>query len=174
MKYIQTMQRGGRLLFAFMWVPFICIFAGTASEMFGSAGVRFTDWVNQYLPGFVSSNGELSLLSEISIGVTIALSVLSMFLIFGSVFVSAAFNKRLRQNGKPATAKVVSLASTGTRINGQPVVRFMLEVQPSDRSAFHAETEQLVDQVNLPRLQPGHEVQVRYDPDSLDVALADL
>ena len=175
MKHAKWMFTLGRLLFAFMWLPFMCIFIGNAPEIFGGAGIRFAERINQVLPGLMSTGGEqLSRLSEISIAVTIGLSLLSMVLIFGSTGVSAYNNQKLRNIGKSASAKVVSMVSTGTRINNNPVMRFVLEVEPGDRSPFHAEAEQIVRPESFGRLQPGAVVSVRYDPDTQEAVIVDL
>ncbi len=175
MKHAKWMYTLGRLLFAFMWLPFLCIFAGNAPEIFGSAGFRFAERVNQILPGLMSTSaGEFSRLSEISTVVTLGLSLLSMALIFGSTGVSAYTNQKLRNIGKSANAKVVSMVSTGTRINNNAVMRFVLEVEPGDRSAFHAEAEQIMRPESLGRLQPGAVVPVRYDPDTQEAVITDL
>ncbi|MBX3002677.1 MAG: hypothetical protein KF821_01530 [Anaerolineales bacterium] len=173
MKTAQRMQRIGQWLFLFMWIPFLCIFLGNIGEIFGSAGVRIAQDVNRYIPGLLGTSGEeLSILSQVSLVLTLVMAVLAMLLTFGSLGFSSAANSRVRAQGKEASATITHLASTGTRVNNNPMVHFTLEVKPADGSpAFFAETEQLVDIVNLPRLQKGSSVRVRYDPNSQEVAI---
>jgi hypothetical protein len=173
MKLVENMRRLGSLMFLFMWLPFTCIFVGMAEEM-GGFGLLVAAWVDRLLPGMLTLNDSgMSTLSEISLTITIALSVLSMVLIFGSPALAALLNRRLINSGRQATAKIISLEQTGTTINDNPVVRFVLEVDRPDGSPFHAEAERLVPLVQIPRLQPGASVQVRYDPNTLEVAISD-
>lgn len=158
-------------MFMLLWLPFACIFVGMASQM-GRLGVQLAAWVDRFLPGlFTPGSSGLSLLSSVSLTVTIVMSALAMLLIFGSSAVAGLQNRRLLQNGRQASATIVSATATGTYINNNPMVRFMLEVQPPDRSPFHAEAERLVQQMQIPTLQPGASVQVRYDPDTQEVAI---
>jgi hypothetical protein len=173
MKLVESMRRVGSLMFLFMWIPFTCIFVGMAGEM-GSFGRSLAAWIDRFLPGLLAiNNSGTSTLSDISTTITIAMSVLSMLLIFGSPALAAILNRRLIKNGRQATAKIVSLEQTGTYINNNPVVRFVLEVDRPDGRPFHAEAERLVPLVQIGSLQPGASVQVRYDPDSLEVAIVD-
>ncbi|MCW5873611.1 MAG: hypothetical protein KIS88_03085 [Anaerolineales bacterium] len=174
MKLAQAIQNFGRLILFFMWVPFVCVFAGMASEMFGASGKQFAAWVNGFVPGLmdVGSSG-LSLLSNVALISTIGLSLLGMLMVFGGPLLVGIINRRLRTEGTAATAKVVSLVQTGTYINNNPMVRFVLEVQPPSGSPFHAEAERLVNLVDLARLQPGASVSVRYNSDTGDVAIED-
>jgi hypothetical protein len=96
-----------------------------------------------------------------------------MVLLVGAPVLSAATNRQVVSSGLPATAKILAITDTGTTINQNPVIHFLLQVQPSDRSAFQAETEKLVPRLQVPRFQPGSFVAVKYHPDSLAVAILD-
>jgi hypothetical protein len=82
-------------------------------------------------------------------------------------------NRRLMNSGSHATARILTATQTGTYINENPVVHFTLEVRPASGQPFDAEAEQLVNQMQIPRFQPGEHVQVRYDPDTLEVTISD-
>lgn len=172
MKLVELMRRLGSLLFFFMWIPFTCIFLGSVQQ-YGRFGQRIAAAIDSVLPGLLNASGpdDMSTLTEISLGITIALSVLSMLLIFGSPLLAWLQNGKLLRNGEKATARILSLSQTGTTVNDNPVVRFVLEVKPSTRQPFHAETERLVSLVDLAKFQEGSEVTVRYDPNSLEVAI---
>ncbi|UYN89521.1 MAG: hypothetical protein KIT08_10540 [Anaerolineales bacterium] len=175
MKFVKTIQQFGQLLFLFMWFPFTCIFAGMAAEMFGDVGIRFAAWVDNYLPGLISIQPSgLSRLSEIALTITIGLSIVSMLLIFGAPALAGILNRRVLQTGKAATASIVSMTQTGTYINNNPMVRFVLEVEPGDASPFHAETERLVQLTELGSLKPGDTVSVRYNPETNEVAISSV
>jgi hypothetical protein len=62
---------------------------------------------------------------------------------------------------------------TGTTINQDPLVRMVLEVHPPGGAPFQAETERLVSRLQIPQIQPGMVVEVKYDPATNAVALAD-
>ena len=66
--------------------------------------------------------------------------------------------------GKPATGTVVRLIDTGTTINNDPVVEFVLEVTPPDGMPYEARTKGLVSRLDIPAVQPGRVFPVKYDP----------
>jgi hypothetical protein len=71
-----------------------------------------------------------------------------------------------------ATARIIEIKDTGSRVNYDPRVHIRMEVHPEAGEAFQAETEMVVSVVDLPRLQPGASVPVKYDPgDHTRVAL---
>jgi hypothetical protein len=74
--------------------------------------------------------------------------------------------------GVPANAKIVRLIDTGTTINNDPVVDFELEVRPPDGEAYSAHSKGLVSRLDIPQVQPGRIVAVKFDPkDRTRVAL---
>jgi len=75
--------------------------------------------------------------------------------------------------GQPTTAKVIGLKDTGTTINQDPVVDFVLEVYPRDGGdPYEAQTKALVSRLEVPQVQPGRILPVKYDPkDRTRVAL---
>ena len=66
--------------------------------------------------------------------------------------------------GKPATATIVGISDTGVTINQNPVVAFDLEVQPDNAAPFRAHTKALVSRLDVPQIQPGRKVPVKFDP----------
>lgn len=74
--------------------------------------------------------------------------------------------------GKPASATIVRLIDTGTTINNDPVVDFVLQVTPPEGEAWEAHSKALVGRLDVPSVQPGRVVPVKYDPrDRTRVAL---
>jgi hypothetical protein len=74
--------------------------------------------------------------------------------------------------GLPATATVLELRDSGTTINDDPVVIFVLRVEPAEGELFTAESRALVSRLDVPQVQPGRVLPVRYDPaDPARVAL---
>lgn len=66
--------------------------------------------------------------------------------------------------GEPATAKIVRLIDTGTTINNDPVVDFVLEVHPRAGETYEAHSKGLVSRLDVPQVQPGKVVPVKVDP----------
>lgn len=78
----------------------------------------------------------------------------------------------IRKVGTPATARVLRIWDTGVTLNDDPVVGFRLEVRAEGLEPFEAETKALIGRLDVPRIQPGQEVPVRFDPnDHTRVAL---
>jgi hypothetical protein len=80
--------------------------------------------------------------------------------------------KHIRAIGKPAAATVVQIWDTGVTVNNDPVVGFLLDVKPEGQPPFQAKTKALISRLAVPRIQPGAELRVMYDPnDRTQVAL---
>lgn len=65
--------------------------------------------------------------------------------------------------GQPARAEILQLLDTGTRINDDPVVEFVLEVRPEGKPPYQARTRGWVSQLDIPAVQPGRVVPVKFD-----------
>lgn len=70
----------------------------------------------------------------------------------------------IRQTGKSAMGRVLAISDTGMTLNNDPVVRFRLEVHPEGEEAFEAETQAVIGRLDIPQIQPGAELPVKYDP----------
>lgn len=97
----------------------------------------------------------------------------TLILIFGSNIPRTLAHRRLQKNGLAADARVIKVWETGMRINNNPVVRMLLEVRPPYQHTFEAETERLMSFSDPVYMHPGAVVQVKYDPESKEVAIAD-
>ena len=74
--------------------------------------------------------------------------------------------------GVAAPATVVQIWDTGVTVNDDPVVGFLLDVKPEGQAPFQAKTKALVSRLAVPRVQPGAQLKVMYDPkDTTRVAL---
>lgn len=154
MKNVTGMRKWGWLCFMVAWIPFIGIFIGMSSLPEGSY-----DW------------GQLPLLARGSILATGVLFGLSMLLLLGTSLLGGIENAQVLKNGQPAYAKVLELRDTGTTINYNPLVHFKLEVHPPAGPAFVAETERVIPRLQIPQIQPGTEVDVKFDPNTKEVAI---
>ncbi len=157
MELPKIMRRIGWICFFTMWLPFGTLFIG----MIGMPSGEY-DWV------------ELPVLSRYSLLAVGVLFFGSFFFLFGASIVTWYLNRTIRAEGILADAEVINLQDTGTTVNNNPVVRLYLEVRPADEPAFEAEAEQLISRLAIPTYQPGSIIKVWYDPESQDVALADL
>jgi hypothetical protein len=72
--------------------------------------------------------------------------------------------KAIRRTGTAATARVLQIFDTGMTLNNDPVVRFRLQVYPDGEEPFEAETKAVIGRLDIPRIQPGAQLQVKYDP----------
>ena len=78
----------------------------------------------------------------------------------------------IRRTGLPAKALVLRIWDTGMTLNENPVVGFLLRVSADGIEPFEAETQAVIGRLDVPQIQPGAQVPVKYDPsDHLRVAL---
>ncbi len=72
--------------------------------------------------------------------------------------------KRLLANGLAAKAKIIDISDTGVTVNQNPMVKFLLEVQPADGKPFQVTVKSIISRLDVPQFQPGVEVPVVYNP----------
>lgn len=150
----RNMRRLSWILFGLMWIPFTGIFIGMIGLPEGDYA-----WI------------ELPMITRTSIILTGLLGGLSMLIMIGIPIISWLRNREVRDEGLPAQAKILKIWDTGTTINQNPVVGLLLEVHPPGGTPFQAETEQLISRLQVPMIQPGMEISVKYDPHTQAVAL---
>jgi hypothetical protein len=148
------MRTIGRICFGLMWIPFIGLFVGMI-------GMPDGDYAFSDMP-------PLTRYSIVGVGFFM---VASIGLQVGALLLTGTSNRSLQKNGRLADATILTITDTGTWVNNRPVVRFTLEVRPPGEPPFQAEAERLVSPLEIPHIQPGMELPVRYDPASKAVAL---
>ncbi len=105
--------------------------------------------------------------------VTLLFTGAIIFFVYRTVFGKINQSNKLLTTGVPAQARVLQLADTGVRLNDNPQVKLVLEVQPLGQPAYQVEIASFVSMLKLAQIQPGNIVNVRYDPaDPSKVALA--
>ncbi|MCX6398910.1 MAG: hypothetical protein NTX33_03125 [Propionibacteriales bacterium] len=72
---------------------------------------------------------------------------------------------RLRQNGQPALAQVLSFDQTGVRINDQPVLLLQMRIHGEDIEPYEVQAREVVPEVRIPLLYAG-ELPVLVDPET--------
>lgn len=85
-------------------------------------------------------------------------------IVFGGMLLRWRVKQRVLQTGVAATATIVRVWDTGTRINDNPRVGMLLQVQPATGAPFQAEIKETVSIVQMPMFQPGAHLEVKYDP----------
>ena len=68
------------------------------------------------------------------------------------------------QDGTPAQATILRIWDTGTTLNDNPVVGFLLEVRPPNLPAYQAESKSMIPRLSISQFQPGATVPVKIDP----------
>ncbi|HEY8563802.1 MAG TPA: hypothetical protein VIL74_25710 [Pyrinomonadaceae bacterium] len=76
-------------------------------------------------------------------------------------------NKKLLIEGEPAQAKILKIWQTGVTLNDDPQIGMLLEVRAENRPVFHGEAKRFVSLLQIPRVQVGSSVEVRFDPQDL-------
>ena len=95
----------------------------------------------------------------IAVPVLLIVGLLVMRLVRGS-----AQNREVLAHGASAPATIVRVWETGTRLNDQPQIGVVLQVQPADKPSFQAEAKMFISYLQAAQMQPGMLVNVRYDP----------
>jgi hypothetical protein len=65
--------------------------------------------------------------------------------------------------GEPAQAKILRMWDTGTTLNDDPKLKFLLEVRPSGRDPYQVEIKCYVSHLRLSQVQPGNVIAVKID-----------
>ncbi len=102
--------------------------------------------------------------------------VLTIGFIILSFVVAAALSNRVNQSTHPSEemlenhikgkAIVQKIDQTGTWVNNNPQVAFVLEVHPPSDPPYQLETNKVVQIIDVPQIQPGKEINVLIDPDN--------
>jgi hypothetical protein len=100
----------------------------------------------------------------------IAVVLLSCLLLFGCVtklvdrMTGEDKADEIRATGQPARARVLKVWSTGTIVNGNPVIGLRLKVYGYGEP-FETDTKALINRRDVSRFRAGIEISVMYDPE---------
>ncbi len=104
------------------------------------------------------------LLPLVGVGIT----VIVLWRVLGGLFKGQARDRKLLQTGAKASAQVLAVQATGASISygghRQPQVALTLQVQPASGQPFQSQLVTYVSELQIPQIQPGAVVQVRYNP----------
>jgi len=109
-----------------------------------------------------------------AIAALFACAMLFAFLQVGSFFVAWREREQIKATGIPAKATIMSITTTGTEVNDEPLIRIELEVQPPYDERFVTTVEYVVPYSSLPDLQKGIEVRVFWREGTHEVAIEGL
>ncbi len=84
----------------------------------------------------------------------------------GCAVIGGRANEHLLQQGVRARAVVVSITETGWLVNRRPECEIVLRVEPRGGESYVTSVREVVSLTQIPQLQPGRPVAVRYDPNN--------
>lgn len=113
------------------------------------------------IAGAVMKDGVLIGIGVAVIVATIAVRIVTMV---RKSDADRAERKRLWEQGRPATARIVAIGTNGGGMNNHPRVDFELDVSINGDSPYRVTTSALISKLAIPRIQPGCEIAVRVDP----------
>ena len=96
--------------------------------------------------------------------VPLALGPIIILVVFGSLWLRSMRRSFILSHGIPGTALVESASLTGTRVNGNPVIRLDCQVQPQGKSSYRARTRKVFSIVDAPFVRPGITLPIKIDP----------
>ena len=105
----------------------------------------------------------------ISAIVPIIITVIVFFFVFrflGNLSKAGQATQQLLLTGIPATANVLQLEDGGMRVNDNPMVNVMLEVNSSQFGTYQTVVRSIVPLIKLAQVQPGQTVNVKIDPNN--------
>lgn len=86
-------------------------------------------------------------------------------IVAGPPIVRAIREDAVLAEGTPAPAVILELSETGNLYNEVPELRIVLEVRPASGEPWRAEVREFVAAHDTPKIQPGTEISVKYDPE---------
>ena len=115
-------------------------------------------------PVLLVSQGFLSsVFAFLAFSIIFFLSVVLPLLFIVPTILTWRRNKHLRRHGTAARAKISKIWDTGVSLNADPQVGLRMIIFADDRPPFQAETKSIVSRLQIPLVQVGSMVEVRYD-----------
>ena len=111
------------------------------------------------MPAQLNNLIALSIAAPVVLSIAITVVVLIMVRKYMRTMTGASL-----KNGLPAQATILRIWDTGTTINDNPVVGFVLEVRPQHLPAYQAEAKSMIPRLSIPQFQPGATIPVKIDP----------
>lgn len=111
---------------------------------------------------FVIDEPDTGWMLPTGLGITV-LDLVIGFLIGRGRYRTRAKLHRLRTNGQPARAEVLSFDQTGVRVNDQPMLLLKLRLHGGDFTPYEVQAREVVPEIRIPMLHAG-ELPVLIDP----------
>jgi hypothetical protein len=86
-------------------------------------------------------------------------------IVAGPIIVRQLQEDAVLAKGTPARAVVLELVATGNLYNETPELRIVLQVTPASGEPWRAHVLEFVSAHDTPKIQPGTEISVKYDPE---------
>lgn len=85
---------------------------------------------------------------------------------YKKIFAPVIKQRKLGKTGLPAEATVLAVEETNITVNNiYPVIKLKLQVRPPGKEPYEAEIQTIIGRLNIPQVQPGAALLVKYDPD---------
>jgi hypothetical protein len=113
----------------------------------------------------------------ISIVVPLIITVVVLFFVFrflGNLNKANQVTQQLLMTGVPATATVMQLQDGGMRVNDNPMVNVMLQINSTQFGNYQTVVQSIVPMIRLAQVQPGQTVNVKIDPNNPQNVALDL
>ena len=99
---------------------------------------------------------------------------LLVFRFFWRLSKANAASEAILATGLPATATVLELQDTGTRVNSYRIVKMSLAIDSADFGSYQSSLRAMIPMINLAQVQPGQVVNVKIDPTNQQNVALDL
>jgi hypothetical protein len=123
---------------------------------------------------FTNMMGGITIISVI---VPIIITVVVLFFVFrflGNLSKANQATQQLLMTGVPATATILQLQDAGMRVNDNPQVNVMLEIDSSQFGKYQAVVQSIIPMIKLAQVQPGQMINVKIDPSNPQRVALDL
>ncbi|MFD3165975.1 hypothetical protein [Herpetosiphon sp. NSE202] len=82
-------------------------------------------------------------------------------------------NKKLLQQGLPGQARIINVYQTGLRINRNPQIGLVLEIN-GPLGQYQTETKAVIPMISIPQFQPGAVLPIKIDPNNRNNIALDI
>lgn len=98
-------------------------------------------------------------------GMVIGFIIMTFVVIGMATGKTAAIKKKLKTNGVRGQGQIMSLATTGVRVNNRPQLELTLHVTSPNREPFVIKHREVIAEIRIPQVQPGNTLPVLFAAD---------
>jgi hypothetical protein len=114
-----------------------------------------------------------TIITIVSIGITVVV-LFFVFRMMSNLGKANQATQQLLMTGVPATATILQLQDGGMRVNDNPMVNVMVEVNSAQFGKYQAVVQSIVPMIKLAQVQPGQMINVKIDPSNPQNVALDL